>query len=134
MSNMDWKIEYSELKGVVRLDLAGHYSADDLLKALTELTSKPYWHPGIHLLTNNLKVDITDIRTPDVEVMAQLMDKFRMEFGNARIAAVVGSDEQFGLTRQLQAYINGTLPVSFGVFHDEASAVSWLDNSGNVVN
>lgn len=134
MSNMDWKIEYDEPQGVVRLGLSGRYSAEDLLKALTELTSKPYWHPGIRMLSDNHEVDISDIRTPDVEVMAKIMDKFRLEFGNARIAAVAGSEEQFGLTRQFQAYLNGMMSVSVGVFHDEASAISWLNSSGNGVN
>jgi hypothetical protein len=130
---MDWKIEYNEPQQVVRLELYGRYSADDMLKALSEVTSKPYWHPGASLLSNMASVDVSVIHTPDIEVLIELVKKFRQEYGKARVATVVGTDEQFGLNRQFQTLVDGKVAAKFSVFYDEFSALSWLSKAGNAV-
>ena len=128
---MDWNIEYNEPQGVVRLDLFGRYAADDMVKALSDVMSKPYWHPGASLLSNITSVDVSEMHTPDIEALTELMGKFESGFGNARVATVVGTDEQYGLNRQFQTFVEGKVSARFSVFYDEFSALSWLSKASN---
>jgi len=129
---MDWNIEHSGPHGVVRLALYGRYAADDILKAFSEVTSKPYWLPGTPLLIDNTSVDVSEMRTMEIEEATDILEQFEKQFGRSRIATVAGSDEQFGLARQFVAFIDGRVSASFNVFHDDISALSWLSKTPSV--
>jgi len=129
---MDWKIEYTEPLGFVRLALYGRYAADDLLMAFSEVTSKPYWLTDTPLLIDNSSVDVSNMRTMQIEEATGILEQFEKQFGRSRIATVAGTDVQFGLARQFVAFIDGRVSASFNVFHDEAEAVSWLAKAQTV--
>ena len=123
---MNWKIELVEDDGYVRVTTGGEFSPPEFAAMVEEILGQPYWEPGTPALFDHRKLDFgkSDYRT-----MMQASQTHRVNddrIGNGRTALVMSKGVGFGVGRQYQSLIDGSVSAQVQLFTDENKALKWL--------
>jgi len=115
--------------GIVSLIAEGEASAEDQVKAMSDVVRDKGIHPPFRVLIDRRA--ITQIfSTREVQAAADRLTAFGPLLESGRVAVLVQREVAFGMARMLQAYTED-LSLSLRGFYDEAEAIAWLKRASD---
>jgi hypothetical protein len=107
-------------------EVAGEFSVADYLDAMDRFMRSEGFYPGINSIWD-VRQAVTDAITgEDLQVIAEHIKKIASKRGPKwKVAIVVGSDLNYGLSRMFQAY-TGSSPGEAQVFRSIEEAEAWI--------
>jgi hypothetical protein len=125
---MNWTFDYSREASLVRVSLEGGFNLEDHLKSLEELTALEHWKPGINVLFDCRRLDLSET---DYEVIKRAADNcIRNDkiAGCGKIALLMKTVADFGRGRQFEMLTDERMDADIRVFLRESDALLWLES------
>lgn len=109
----------------VYVRIEGSASLDDFRVATEEIMKDPRWRAGIKVLFDRRKGAIPSTSAEIDEHIGRVHPVLEA-IGPHRVAAVVGTDLDFGMARMFQFKAEAKLNIEYNVFRDLDEACRWL--------
>ncbi len=123
---MKYELKYCE--GFFELKTYGDAEPGGIKKFLAPMLVHVKWKAGTSFLVDHSELNFGHLTVNEVYDIADASVRPRAELGRARCATVAPSDEQYGLIRMWEVFVDGRWDVSHQVFRSRDEAVSWLMN------
>jgi hypothetical protein len=106
---------------------SGLASAEGFSALYEQLVSQPEFQPGVKVLSDHTKLDVSALTAADIEKIADARVLFIGSIGVSS-AVVVGphSPAKYGLARMFEAFSDGENDARVGVFETFDDAMAWL--------
>src|SRR5262245_38716971 len=118
-------VTWSLDEDLLELNLEGHYAPTDIIDAFLTALADPRCPQELALLLDTTRSESLEKRSPrEVRHVAQYLGPYRKRT-RGRVAVVVGSDLQFGLSRMGSAY-SDSVGVDARGFRARDEALDWL--------
>ena len=115
-------------RSYVRLNCTDPLRAEATIKTALKLLNKSFWRPGMNILVDLRQAGFQDIRLAELRRFADVHSSFDHLIGAGRIVLLVDSVCHFGLARQYELLVEGTVAGNVVVCRDELEAVGFCEN------
>ncbi len=111
---------------------SGDATAEALSAYASAVIADPNYRPGLRVLVDHRRADLSRLTTAAYTRRAEQFARDRVDADGHRIAYVVASTVDFGVTRMAQGLAGGKLDaeMDWRVFRDIDQAREWLGDSG----
>jgi hypothetical protein len=92
------------------------------------LLALPEWKPNMNILIDYSDLNLSNVTTRDVDILAQSLAPHREQMGGGFCAIVNTKPLDFGLGRIWQVYMEEYTDLRVAVFYDIDEAKSWLQS------
>ena len=123
---MKYELNYRE--GFFEVKTYGDAEPGEIKEFLNSMLAHEKWKPGTSFLVDHSELNFGDLTVNDVRHIANVAVRRRAELGQARNATVAPRDEQYGLVRMWEVFVESKWDVIHHVFKSRDEAVSWLMN------
>ncbi len=123
---MKYELNYRE--GFFELTTDGDADPEGIKEFLDPLLAHEKWKTGTPFLVDHSELNLGHLTVNEVRNIADVTVRPRAELGQARCATVAPRDEQYGLVRMWEVFVEGRWDVIHRVFRSRDEAVSWLMN------
>jgi len=121
---MKYELNYRE--GFFEVKTYGDAEPGGIKEFLNPMLAHEKWKPGTPFLVDHSELNFEHLTVNGVHEIASV--RARAELGQARCATVAPSDDQYGLIRMWEVFIDDRWDVIHEVFRSRDEAVSWLMN------
>ena len=118
-SNKEKNLRHHSIKGLIKVP--------ELIDYLKELQNAPEFDPGMKVLWDLRKADLSLVSTPDVSSIMESVVKQWGKTERNKAALVVSGDLDYGLSRMFQIMLEGETRSKVSVFKDMNKAEEWLE-------
>ena len=119
---LNYREGFFEVKAYVDAEPGG------IKEFLGSILAHEKWKPGTSFLIDHSELSFGHLTVNEVRAIADVGVRLRAELGQARCATLAPRDEQYGLVRMWEVFIDGRWDVIHHVFRSRDEAVSWLMN------
>ena len=123
---MQFNLNYHD--GIFEVTTSGDAVAqvfNDFAKALFEHEE---WKPGEVILLNHSELNAGTLTNDDIRAIASISGLYCEQFGEAKVACLVGRELEYGMARMWQTFVDIKVvwSASEKLFMDRDEAVTWL--------
>jgi len=122
------KYELNYRGGFFEVKTYGDAEPGGIKKFLDPMLSHEKWKTGTSFLVDHTELNLGHLTVNEIRDIANVSVRPRAELGQARCATVAPHDEQYGLVRMWEVFVEGRWDVIHRVFRSRDEAVSWLMN------
>ena len=108
----------------MRVTLEGALGFETFVTSFDALVSHPSYRPGANTIWDFREAPLAGVPTETLRRIMRFATERQELRRGARVAAVVGSDTDFGVARIFEA-LAADLPIDFQVFRDIGEAETW---------
>ncbi len=123
---MKYELNYRE--GFFEVKTYGDAEPGGIKEFLNSMLAHEKWKPGTSFLVDHSELNLGHLTVDEVRDIADVSVRPRAELGQARSATVAPRDEQYGLVRMWEVFVEGRWDVIHQAFRSRDEAVSWLMN------
>jgi hypothetical protein len=122
------KFELSSREGFFEVKTYGDAEPGGIKESINSMLAHEKWKPGTSFLIDHSELNFGHLTINEIHAIASACVRLRAELGQARCATLAPRDEQYGLVRMWEAFIDGKWDVIHQAFRSRDEAVSWLMN------
>ncbi len=123
---MKYELNYRE--GFFEVKTYGDAEPGGIKEFLSSMLAHEKWKPGTPFLVDHSELSFGHLTVNEVRDIADVGARPRAELGQARSASVAPRDEQYGLIRMWEVFVEDRWDVIHRIFRSRDEAVSWLMN------
>ena len=123
---MKYELHYRE--GLFEVKTNGDAEPGGIKEFLDSMIAHEKWKPGTSFLVDHSELDFGHLTVNDVHAIEGVCARLRAELGKARCATLAPRNEQYGLVRMWDVFVERKWDVIHHVFRSRDEAVSWLMN------
>ena len=115
-------------RSYVRLTCTDPLRAEGTIKTALKLLNKAFWRPGMNILVDLRQAGFQHIRLEELRRFADVHYSVDHLIGTGRIVLLVDSVCHYGLARQYELLVEGTVGCRISVCRDEREAVDLCED------
>jgi hypothetical protein len=123
---MKYELNYRE--GFFEVKTSGDAEPGGIKEFFDSMLVHEKWKPGTSFLVDHSELKLGHLTVNEVREIADGCVRPRAELGQARSASVTPLDEQYGLVRMWEVFVEGRWDVIHQAFRSRDEAISWLMN------
>jgi hypothetical protein len=123
---MKYELNYRE--GFFEVKTYGDAEPRGIKEFLDAMLAHEKWKPGTRFLVDHSELNFGPLTVNEVRDIADVCVRPRAELGQARSASVTPRNEQYGLVRMWEVFVEGRWDVIHQAFRSRDEGVSWLMN------
>ena len=116
---------------LIRSEISGSFSEEDILNAINESVAHPGYEPGFNVLSDHTRVT-EFITTPQAYSMARHLESLSEQMANVRWAVVTREPASNGMMRVMSVLVE-RVPMEVQIFETIEEAEEWLGSSPRTV-
>jgi hypothetical protein len=120
------ELRIDETKNIVYIKITGKVRSKDILEAFDLAVSSEKYKKGMGRLWDFTNIDLSSIESDAISAMAQYSLKFAAGIRDVRVAFVVKTPLEYGLTRMFQTYSDMYAKSQVMVFDSVNKAEEWM--------
>lgn len=122
---MEWRVEFDLAADLIRVRAWGTASVEGFIGYSRALSQDPRWRPGLALLVDLRDLDLTPMRSSDIDRLVLFQKTYSDRAAQGPIATVVSRAVDYGIVRMWEAYIAGS-GRNHHLATDLEEALAWL--------
>ena len=123
---MDFEICFEDEKGYYVIKTSGETTPSDVQKSLRSVFSHQCWRPGMSIMFDNRREDLTKLSSYDIKLISLKFLKFNDQLAGSKVALVMPGDLSYGLARMWELYTERTASFKTSVFRSIENASKWI--------
>jgi hypothetical protein len=124
---MQHRLEADPGKDLIMVTTDGDATVEGICAFLDDIISHPAWRPGMCILLDHRKLNLSPINQKGVEQVSDYFASISEALGNGKIALVMNKAVDFGITRSWEIITQDRTNMQIHVFRELDPARLWIE-------